>query len=92
MIVHRKILTCVLVQISSKSFLLALGTDTAKNSSMTLHDFQRLGVKVDLPQIVLANEKPVVIALIWLRESHYLDPPILNGVPSLPSLLHQSIT
>lgn len=74
----------------SKNFSLALGTDTAKNSSMTLHDFQRLGAKIDLPQMVLTSERPVVVSLIWIRDGHYLEPPALNGVRSLPSLLHPS--
>jgi hypothetical protein len=76
------------VQTSSKSFLLALGTDTAKNSSQTTHDFTRLlGFKIELPLSVLASEKSVVISVVWLREGHHLDGgPWLNGVPNLPSL------
>lgn len=77
----------ILFQNACRSFSLALGTDTAKNSSVSLHDFPRLGLKIDLPLLVLANERPVVIAFVWLKEGHFLDPPLLNGVPSLPSLL-----
>ncbi|XP_046438906.1 dynein axonemal intermediate chain 7 homolog [Daphnia pulex] len=76
------------VQTCSKLFSLALGTDTAKNSSLTLHDFPRLGVKLDLPQIILTNMKPVVASFVWFKEGHFLEPPQLNGVPSLPTLLH----
>ncbi|KZS04568.1 Protein CASC1-like protein [Daphnia magna] len=76
------------VQTCSKLFTLALGTDTAKNSSLTLHDFPRLGVRLDLPQIVLTNAKPVVASFVWFKEGHYLEPPLINGVPSLPSILH----
>lgn len=65
---------------------MALGTDTAKNSSLTQHDFPRLGIRLDLPQKVLTNMKPVVASLVWLREGHYLEPPQVNGVPLLPSL------
>jgi hypothetical protein len=75
-------------QTCSKLFSLALGTDTAKNSSLTLHDFPRLGVKLDLPQIILTNMKPVVASFVWFKEGHFLEPPQLNGVPSLPTLLH----
>ena len=35
--------------------------------------------------------KPVVASLVWFKEGHYLEPPQLNGVPNLPSLLHPSI-
>ncbi len=76
------------LQTCSKLFSLALGTDTAKNSSLTLHDFPRLGVKLDLPQIILTNMKPVVGSFVWFKEGHFLEPPQLNGVPSLPTLLH----
>ena len=78
------------VQTSSKSFLLALGTDTAKNSSHTTHDFTRLlGFKIELPLSVLASEKSVVISIVWLREGHHLEGgPWVNGVPSLPSLIN----
>lgn len=74
-------------QTVGRSFSLALGTDTAKNSSVFLHDFSRLGVKVDLPLLVLVNDRPVVISFVWLKEGHFLDPPLINGVPNLPSLL-----
>lgn len=75
-------------QTSTKSFSLGLGTDTAKNSSLTLHDFQRLGVRIDLPQTILGHVKPVVVSFVWFKEGHYLEPTQLNGVPKLPSLLH----
>ena len=78
----------VYTQTCSKLFTLALGTDTAKNSSLTLHDFPRLGVRLDLPQIILTNMKPVVASFVWYKEGHFLEPPQLNGVPSLPTLLH----
>ena len=78
----------VCTQTCSKLFTLALGTDTAKNSSLTLHDFPRLGVRLDLPQIILTNMKPVVASFVWYKEGHFLEPPQLNGVPSLPTLLH----
>ena len=80
--------TILNVQTSSKSFQLALGTDTAKNSSHTTHDFMRLlGFKVELPSAVVTGEKSsVVLSIVWLKEGHHLEPPWVNGVPSLPSL------
>ena len=75
-------------QISTGHFSLAIGSDTARNSTQTKYDFPQLGVKIELPrQIFNMTDRPVVVSFTWLQEGHYLDPPAINGAQQISTLV-----
>jgi len=78
-------------QVISENFSLALGADTAQNSTLTQHEFARLSVTVDIPTEVNSGaERPVIVSLLYFRQQNPWQHPQVDGQLDTPTLLEPS--